>query len=113
MIGIISPQNRYSSRRPKLSRLGAFPGFLSFFSGENVISILVCLYGVFRAYLLIFVIINLEKFYIYKMSFLMKLFIEITLSDFFCTLFIFFFMNHLIVKRNFENRVCVGNPSMQ
>lgn len=86
---------------------------LSVFSGENVGAIITCAYGVLRAYLLIFVIINLKNFYIFKIEFLVRFFIIVTLINFLSTVFIFFFMNNLIVKRNFSNRICIGNPSMQ
>ena len=86
---------------------------LSFFSGEDVGKILNCAYGVLRAYLLMFVIINLKNFYAFGINFLIKFFIISTLINFFTTLFIFFFMNNLIVNKNISNRICVGNPSMQ
>lgn len=86
---------------------------LSFFSGENVGSIINCAYGVLRAYLLIFVVMNLEKFYVFTIEYLMKYFILITLMNFFFTLFIYFFMSSLITKRSFGIRICIGNPSMQ
>lgn len=86
---------------------------LSFFSGENEIQILKSIYGLLRSFLLILVILNLKKIYIYKISSLIKFYIIITLINFFVTFYIFFFMNYLIVERSFVNRVCIGNPSLQ
>lgn len=86
---------------------------LSFFTNENVVSILGLMYGVVKGLMLIFIIINLPKIYKYELIYLCKYFIVLTVFNYAVTLYIFFFKNYLIVNKNIVNRISVGNPSMQ
>lgn len=91
-----------------------FANFLDGTTGEHPIGVIIqfCILAS-KVWIFLYVLQNLDLFYVFDKSKICKNFVSISVFMLLFSLFVYFFFPGLIIKYNLENRVGLGNMSIQ